>query len=459
MNDAAQSQGPQTLQAPTSSRGNGRANDRPAGRRRLLLLLAVLLAIGAAVAGGFWYVWSLTHETTDDAQVEGHVHAIASKVPGYVAEVRVRDNQVVAAGDVLVRIRPDDYQARVRLGEAQAATAAADLQAAEANVAVLKRSTEAAIVQARAAVQQAEAQLEASRKDASGAESKLTAATAARDQALAQITAAQAEFDYAVFNLGRITGLHTREEAATAEARLAEASHQSTEAKVRAAREATNLASAQVVGARYALEASRVAILIAQAAVEQRKAALEQAMTGPDQVRVAEAKTQVARANLQAAQAQLDLARIDLDYCSIKAPSAGVVSKRSVEMGQFVQPGQPFLAIVPLDTTWVVANFKETQLKDMRAGHPTLLQVDAYPDHPFRGVIDSIAAGTGGRFSILPPENATGNFVKVVQRIPVKIVLPEAERNAERPLRPGMNVVVTVDTGKRTRVASSAPAQ
>ena len=168
---------------------------------------------------------------------------------------------------------------------------------------------------------------------------------------------------------------------------------------------------------------------------------------------MAEAKLALAQAGAQAARAQLDLARIDLDYCTIQAPAAGVVSKRSAERGQYLQPGQPVLAVVPLDDTWVVANFKETELRDMRVGQPARLRVDAYPDHPFEGVIDSFAAGTGARFSLLPPENATGNYVKVVQRMPVKIVLRHGQRDPQRQLRPGMNVIVTIDTNHQPGAA------
>jgi membrane fusion protein (multidrug efflux system) len=186
----------------------------------------------------------------------------------------------------------------------------------------------------------------------------------------------------------------------------------------------------------------------AEAAVATQQGRLEEARTGPDQVRQAEANLELARAKVAASEAELELARLNLGWCTITAPVHGWVSKRSVESGQYLHPGLTVMAIVPLDNTWVVANFKETQLKAMRPGQPALLAVDAYPDHVFRGKVDSIAAGTGARFSLLPPENATGNFVKVVQRVPVKLVLLPDERDPQRPLRPGMNVVVTVDTGK-----------
>jgi membrane fusion protein (multidrug efflux system) len=430
---------------------------RSAGKRRRLGLLALLLLVAGGTYGGYWYVWSLSHEKTDDAQAEGHIHPVSSKVPGYVAEVRVRDNQVVAEGEVLVRIQPEDYQARVRLAEASLAQSKADLKTAEHSLTVLRGTTAAAITQATAGVQQQEARLEAARKDADSAQAKLEAASAAWEQAQAQVKAAQADFDYAGYNLHRLIALREQHQAAEDEFQLAEAQHRSAEARLAAAVESVNLSAAQMEAAKNVLAAARAAILVAEAAVDEQKGKLEDALTGPDQVRVAEAKLEMARDGVPAAQAQLDLARLELGYCTITAPAAGVISKRSVEVGQYLQPGQPFLAVVPLDDTWVVANFKETQLRTMRVGQPARLEVDAYPDHAFRGRVDSVAAGTGARFSLLPPENATGNFVKVVQRVPVKIVLDEGQRDPQRPLRPGMNVVVTVDTSERGAEAASVP--
>ncbi len=434
----------------------GSSGRPPMKRRRLVLLAALLIAAGGSY-GGYRYIWSLSHERTDDAQAEGHIHPVSSKVPGYVAEVCVKDNQVVAKGDVLVRIRPEDYQARARLAEARLAQAEADLNVAEHNASVLQGTTVAAIAQARAGVRRAEAQLEAARKDAESAAAKLAAAIAARQQAQAQVQAAQADFNYASYNLRRVSTLRAQSQAAEDEAQLAEANYRSTEARLAAANESVNLSAAQIKAARNALAAAQAAVLAAEAWVEEQNGKLQEELTGPDQVRVAQARVELAQAGMQAARAQLDSARLELEYCTITAAAGGVISKRSVEAGQYLQPGQPCLAVVPLEDTWVVANFKETQLREMRTGQPALLEVDAYPDHPFHGDIDGFAAGTGARFSLLPPENATGNYVKVVQRVPVKIVLRAGERDPQRPLRPGMNVVVTVNTGEQGSPSALAP--
>jgi membrane fusion protein (multidrug efflux system) len=431
--------------------------DRPRARRQRVAAVAGVLALAILAYGAYWYFWSRAHETTDDAQVEGHIHAIASQVPGYVVELCVDDNQLVTRGDVLVRIRPQDYEARLALAEANLAQAEAGLLAAQHTVDALRGSTAALVAEARAGVQQAEAQYAAAQHDADSAAAKLTAAEAARQQAGSQARAAQADYDYASFNDRRIAALRAQNDAAEDEARLAESKARAAEAHLAAANDLVNLNEAQVTVARRGASAAQAAVTVAQAAIEQQKAKLEDALTGPDEVRVAEAKAAVAQAAVQAARADVDLARLNLDYCTITAPAAGVVSKRSVEVGQYLQPGQPLLAIVPLDDTWVVANFKETQLRNMRVGQPVRLRVDAYPDHPFRGLVESLAAGTGARFSLLPPENATGNFVKVVQRVPVKLLLDQGQRDPQRPLRPGMNVVVTVNTGRPERRSSTSP--
>jgi membrane fusion protein, multidrug efflux system len=417
------------------------------GRRRGRLAIGLGALIVAGVAyGGYWYVWSRSHESTDDAQVDGHVHAISSRVPGYVAEVCVEDNQLVKPGDVLVRIQPSDYQARVALAEGNLAQAEAGLAVAERTLDITRRSTGATLMQAQADLDQAEAQLQAARQESDSAVARQAVAVATQQQARSQMAAAEAERDYARFNDERIAALRSRNEAAEDEAQLAAAGARAAAARLTAANDFVQSTVAQLTAAQRAVDAAQATIAMAQAAIEKQKGKLEDARTGPDQVHAAEAKADLARATVQSARAQLDLARIDLAYCNITAPAGGVVSRRSVEVGQYLQPSQPVLALVPLDDTWVLANFKETELRAMRPGQSARLIVDAYPDHPLRGTVDSLAAGTGARFSLMPPENATGNFVKVVQRLPVKIVLAAGERDPARPLRPGMNVDVTVNT-------------
>jgi membrane fusion protein (multidrug efflux system) len=438
--------------SPENSERTGGPTEEPSApakpkRRRIIWVLLGVVVVAALGYGGWWYVWSLSHEKTDDAQVDGHIHAMAAQVPGYVAVVAIVDNQEVAAGDVLVQIQEDDYLWEVRNAEALLAQAQADLQVDEHEVAILRGTTVAAINQAQAGVEEAEAQLEAARLRADSAAANLTAREAALAQAAANVKVAQADLERAMFELDRIRQLQLENTAALDEINTAETQHAAATARVTAAQEQYRLSAAQVDVARGDLETAKANTLTAEAAVAAQQALLEEARTGPDQVRRAEAQVEVSRAKVESAGAQVELAKINLGYCTIRAPARGVISKRSVETGEYLQPGVPMLAVVPLDDTWVVANFKETQLKNMRPGQPAVLEVDAYPDHPFKGVVNSIAGGTGARFSILPPENATGNYVKIVQRVPVKIVLQPGQRDPQRPLRLGMNVVVTVDTG------------
>jgi membrane fusion protein (multidrug efflux system) len=183
----------------------------------------------------------------------------------------------------------------------------------------------------------------------------------------------------------------------------------------------------------------------AGAGEQQAQAGLRAAQTGPEQIAAIRARAASASARAQQAKASLNQAELNLQYTVIKAPTKGIVSRKSVEVGQVIQPGQPLMALIPLDTVWITANFKETQLRDMHPGQPVTIRVDAYGGRDLKGKVDSIAAATGARFSLLPPENATGNYVKVVQRVPVKIVL-EAGQDPDRVLRPGMSVVPTVYT-------------
>jgi membrane fusion protein (multidrug efflux system) len=439
--------GPGAAAAPGEPADQGGVSLPRRPRRIVALWIVACIGLVAGVAYGVhWYVWGLSHERTDDAQVEGHIHVLSAKVPGYVAETCITDNQRVSEGDVLVRIEDADYQCKVKGAEAELAQAEAALAAAQHNVAVLRGTTTAAVLGAEAGVRQAEAQLEADRSRVGDAEAELVAAKATRDQALAMLKSAEAHLDHAIFESQRVKDLQGRHFAAAEEINLAETGLQAAEGDRASAEAQVGLAEARVVSAERAIEIAKAAVSVSEATVEERKANLQEAQTGPDQVQRALADADVAQAKVLSARAQLELARLDLGYCTITAPVNGIVSRRSVESGQFLQPGLAILAIVPLEDTWVLANFKETELKNMRPGQPAVLQVDAYPDHPFAGRVDSIAAGTGARFSIFPPENATGNYVKIVQRIPVKIVLEESDRDPDRPLRPGMNVVVTVDT-------------
>jgi membrane fusion protein (multidrug efflux system) len=402
---------------PSGTGGNGSRKNgvvaflaaRPRARRVVLRLAA-----GAAVVGtlAWWYLSGRV--ATDDAQVDGHVTPIAARVAGTVHEVLVEDNQRVAKDDALVRLDPTDYEVAVARVEADHAAAEAALAAARAGVPITTTTTasqvhvaEAEVARANAAAEAAVAKLEAARARAREAEANAT--RAARD-------------------LERMRQLVAKDE-------VAEQQFDTAQAAAVAAQATAEAAQAAIREAEHAQEQARNAVV-------QAEAGLRAARTAPEQVAVTRSQAEAAAARLEQAKAALRQAQLNLSYCVVRAPSAGVVSKKSAEPGQIVQAGQPLLALVNLDDVWVTANFKETQLKRVLPGQTVTIKVDAY-DRSYRGRVDSIAAATGARFSLLPPENATGNYVKVVQRIPVKIVLDEGQ-DAEHLLRPGMSVVPTV---------------
>jgi membrane fusion protein (multidrug efflux system) len=373
---------------------------RRGGRARALLVAAAAV-VAAAVVLAWWHFSG--REETDDAQIEAHVSPVAPRVGGTVIEVLVRDNQPVAKGDLLVRIDPRDYQ--VALARAEADLAETEASARAARVAVPLTSTTAS------------AQETGAGSDVAGAEARLAAAHAQMREAEARerLTAADVE---------RLRPLLAKDEI----------SKQQFDA-------ATSAADA----ARAAREAAAAAAAAAEKGVAAAAARLTQAKTGREQVGIVQARAASADAKVAMARAAVELARLNLSYTEVHAPVAGIVSRRTAEVGQIVQAGQPLLAVVGLDDVWVVANFKENQLRDIEPGQAVDVSVDAYGGKRYRGRVDSIAAATGARFSLLPPENATGNFVKVVQRVPVKIVL-EPGQNEDHLLRPGMSVVPVVHT-------------
>jgi membrane fusion protein (multidrug efflux system) len=373
---------------------------RHGGRARTILVGAVLVAmLSAALA---WWHFS-GRESTDDAQVDGHVVPVASRVGGTVLAVLVKDNQPVERDTLLVRIDPRDY-------DVAATRAAADLAENEATARAAR--TAVPLTSTTASAQE------------TAADSELAGARARLAAAQAQLREAQARERQTAGDLERFRPLLAKDEI----------SRQQFDATATAAD-----------SARAAREAAEAAVQGAEKAVVAAQARLAQARTAREQVDIVSARAASAAAKVEMARAALEQAKHNLSYTEVKAPVGGVVSRKTVEPGQVVQPGQPLLALVPLDDVWVTANFKESQLKRIRPGQPVEIDVDAYGGRTFRGRVDSIAAATGSRFSLLPPENATGNYVKVVQRIPVKIVLEQGQ-DPDHLLRPGMSVVPTVLT-------------
>lgn len=326
----------------------------------IVLGIALLIGAGFAVRQ---LIWQRTHVTTDNAQVEGNVVPALARVGGYVAEIKVKENQAVKAGDTLVRL--DDREARAKLAQAEADYAAALAAAGE-----------------KGRMGQAEAQFAA---------------------AQAQVAQAEANASRARSDVQRYAGL--------------------------AARGAVS--KQQLDNAQSTADAADAALLAAR-----------------KQVLAAQAGWQGASARLLALSAAREQAKLQLSYTTITSPMTGVVSRKTVEPGQYLQPGQTTMAVVPLDDIWVVANLKETDIQNVRVGDSVEFKVDSYPGHKFQGKVESLSPATGAKFSLLPPDNATGNFTRVVQRIPVR-VRPDGPNDPARPLRPGMSadVVITTSAG------------
>jgi membrane fusion protein, multidrug efflux system len=379
------------------------------------------IAIGIAalvllVAGVFVYRYVTSYESTDDAEVDGHINSISTRISGHVVKLNVRDNEYVQAGTVLVEIDPADYQVAYDRAKADFESAQAAAAAAGVNVPITSVSTTSQVSSADADVASAQAGIAAAKQ-------QLAAAKAQRDEAEANNVKAQND-------VARYKQLVDKQEISDQQYDQAVASAKADAAAVEAAHALADSAQSQVTQAQQRL---------AQAEANWRNA-----QTRPQQIQVIRSRADSARAEAELKKADLDQAQLNLQYTKVIAPVAGVVSDRTVEVGQNVSPGQELMKIIPLDDVWITADFKETQLREMKVGQPVTIEVDAN-GKTYKGKVDSFSGGTGARFSLLPPENATGNYVKVVQRVPVKIVLDPGE-NKDHSLLPGMSVVPKVQT-------------
>ncbi len=404
----------------------GAAAPRKSSRVRVVMLFFIMAAIAAGVAS---YLHFKDRVSTDDATVDGHVTAIAPKISGNVIQVAVLDNQPVKAGDVLVRIDPRDFQAKVDQAKAAVLEAESRLQSAQVMVPMTNETTQSGATAADAQLADVQAGLAQAQVDYE------KAAGAGLAYAEANVRSKEASNERAQADLARMKTLVDK----------AEISHQQYDAYVAGARVAEaelRAAQEQVASAQKETAARKAALDAAQSRVNQAKAMLDNSVANRKQVAVRTADAGTASAAVEAAQANLEAAELQLSYTTIVAPVDGVVTRKSVEVGQIVAPGQGLMTVIPLQDVWVTANFKETQLANVHPGQTAEIDVDMY-GRSVKGHVDSIAGATGSRLSLLPPENATGNFVKVVQRIPVKILVDEKDTLI---LRPGMNVDVTIFT-------------
>jgi membrane fusion protein (multidrug efflux system) len=360
-------------------------------------------------------LYSYSYEATHDAHVAGHLNGITARIDGDVKAVHVEENQSVHAGDVLVELDPRDFEVAVEQARAQLMRAQANERAENPNLPITQSTSETTVSTSKSEVANAEAALAAAERDQSAAQSRVLEAEANNVKAQGEVARYKSLVDK-----NEVSRSDYDQKAGTAKAFAA------------------------------SLDAARSSADAAQKIVEQRRAQLDQArsmmesarVNAPNQVAISKANLQSKQADVQSMKAQLDRAQLDLSYCKIIAPVAGIITKRTVEAGEHVSKGQRLVTLADLGDLWVTANFKESQFKQMHPGQSVTISVDAF-DQNFDGSVEAMPGSTGSVISLLPPENATGNYVKVVQRLPVRIRFKPGQQGLDR-LRPGMSVVPKV---------------
>lgn len=430
----------------------GTEKKTPFYKRMRVMIFAAVFLIAGLFFGVRYYVYASAHESTDDAFIEGHVIQISPKVTGHISKIYIEENQQVKKGDLLAEIDSRDYEAQLAQARAILQAAMSKQQVAQINVGLTGTTSGASVQQASSGVETAQSNVENARAQVTAAsgrveQARAQVATAQSNaaEAQAQVTAAEAEATRADADRQRYQQLYEGQVISRQQLDNATAQARSSNALLDAARKKVASAEAQVNEARAALDAARgnfqqtqVQVSTAQAQVGEASGRLAAANAAPQQVAESQAQVVTAGADIEQARAQVAQAELNLSYAKIYAPEDGRVTKKAIEEGAFVQIGQALMAVVP-DEMWVIANFKETQLDNIRPGQEVDIKVDAYSGKTFKGHVDSIQTGTGARFSLLPPENATGNYVKVVQRVPVKIVFDE-QPDPQHPIGPGMSV-------------------
>ncbi len=394
----------------------GNSGEAPAGRgkRRSLTLAAIVCSLLVIGALAFW-LYSRTYESTDDAQVDGHINGISSRIDGVVMAVHGEENQSVQAGQLLVELDPSGFQVALDRAKAELLKAQAEVRAENPNLPIARSTSQTSISTSQSEVMNAEAGVAAAERDQAAAMSRLQEVEANNAKAQADVERYKSLVDKNEVSRSQYEGV---------------------------------VATAKALAA--AVDSARSSSEAAQKVVEQRRAQLDQArsrmtlanVTAPDQIAISKANLQSRQADVLAMQAQVARAQLDLGYCKIVSPVAGVITKRSVEVGEHVSKGQTLFTVADLGNLWVTANFKENQLKQMHVGQSVTVSVDAF-GQDFDGTVEAMPGATGSVMSLLPPENATGNYVKVVQRLPVRIRLKPGQQGLDR-LRPGMSVVPKV---------------
>ena len=464
-----------TVERAQENRPSDAEPDRPAkpGRRPGAWALLGMAAVAGIGGGACYYLYSLSYESTDDAFVDGHVVAVSPRVAGHVAKIYVTDNQWVNQGDLLAELDPRDFEARLAGEEAALSAARAGQRSRSIGADVTEITSTAGVDEAsagvegaRAAVETARAAVATAKSQEAQAQAQLAAVQAGQKQAEADLVAAEARQQRANAFMKRIAALVPEHAASQDSLEEADAAQRVAAADVSAVRQRISAQEAAVRQAEAAVAAALSGVHQAESVVAGQQAALGRAearragaKSAPQQVAQSRSQTNAAEAEVARAEAEARQARLNLSYTKILAPISGRVTRKSVETGTHVQIGQPLLALVDPDV-WVIANFKETQLAKMQPGQPVTVTIDTHPGIKFAAHVESIQCGSGARFSLLPPENATGNYVKVVQRVPVKVVFDDLKQIEQYGMGPGMSVVPTVkidEPGRPRSAAAGAP--
>jgi membrane fusion protein, multidrug efflux system len=423
MADSTQTPPQAPPQAPPSASPTPAA-PKPGNRRRALLIIAVVGLI-LIVGGFFYYQYTQTYESTDDAQVDCHLVPVASRIQGTVTAVHVEENQFVQAGEVVVEIDPRDFQVAAAQAKAELLQSQADIQAQHPNIPITQTGNETSISTGQAAVQADESAVSVAEHDAAAALGRQREAEAQLRQAEANSAKAQADLE--------------RYQALVAKDEISRTQFDQIVMMAKAQSAAVDSAQASVEVNRAAAQSSARVVDQRRSQLAEARSRLEQSNTNaPQQVAMSRANLRSKEAQAAVANTRVDQALLNISYTNIVAPVAGVVGKRSVEIGSTVQPGQQLFTIAQIGDLWVTANFKETQLRRMHPNQRVEIRVDAF-DQTFGGFVESMPGASGSITSLLPPENATGNFVKVVQRLPVRIRFDKNQQGIQR-LRPGMSV-------------------
>lgn len=398
------------------------------------LILAALgaSAIALGVYGYNYWQYASSHQSTDNATVTGHIYQVSTKIPGTVEQVLVDDNQLVKKGQLLVKLDARDYQTKQLQAQAAIETARRQADTAQVNIGLASQNAQAQVASAQGNVNSAKSSISAAQAEVKEATAGIPAAQAQVAQAQANLQKAQVDYNryQALFKQGAIA----RQQLDTAKATYEVARAQLTSAQQGVAQAQAKLAQAQE------------GVTRAQAQLAESRGKLQQATATGVQTDVNISQYQAAKAAIAQSEASLKDAQLQLSYINITAPSSGRIGRKTVEVGQRVQPGTPLMAVVG-NEYWVVANFKETQLENIKPNEEAEVKLDAFPHHTFKGKVDSISPASGAQFALLPPDNATGNFTKIVQRVPVKIVLDaQSIKGYESRITPGMSAEVEVTT-------------